>query len=157
MQGTSSQCPLLKHLANFRTAQVMFVIPETLQYTELYQHILVGCSFAKESYLIVKFIFLGPSNFCLVHVSLVPVLNVVGEQVHCKLYSINGHCNLIVYFWFFLLIRNLYLQKTKPTQHSVRQLRGLGLIPNLLACRSSKVCLFIFGFSFQHCWFSVII
>ncbi|MCH95620.1 CTP synthase, partial [Trifolium medium] len=50
----------------------------------------------------------GPSNFCLVHVSLVPVLNVVGEQ------------------------------KTKPTQHSVRQLRGLGLIPNLLACRSSK-------------------
>ncbi|XP_057453329.1 uncharacterized protein LOC130745195 [Lotus japonicus] len=50
----------------------------------------------------------GSSNFCLVHVSLVPVLNVVGEQ------------------------------KTKPTQHSVRQLRGLGMIPNLLACRSSK-------------------
>jgi hypothetical protein len=26
----------------------------------------------------------GPGNFCLVHVSLVPVLNVVGEQVpHC--------------------------------------------------------------------------
>ncbi|XP_020208399.1 CTP synthase [Cajanus cajan] len=50
----------------------------------------------------------GPGNFCLVHVSLVPVLNVVGEQ------------------------------KTKPTQHSVRQLRGLGLTPNLLACRSSK-------------------
>ncbi|CAI8607026.1 unnamed protein product [Vicia faba] len=50
----------------------------------------------------------GPSNFCLVHVSLVPVLSVVGEQ------------------------------KTKPTQHSVRQLRGLGLVPNLLACRSSK-------------------
>ncbi|XP_028773367.1 CTP synthase isoform X1 [Neltuma alba] len=50
----------------------------------------------------------GPGNFCLVHVSLVPVLNVVGEQ------------------------------KTKPTQHSVRQLRGLGLTPNILACRSSK-------------------
>ncbi|XP_027354829.1 CTP synthase-like isoform X2 [Abrus precatorius] len=50
----------------------------------------------------------GCGNFCLVHVSLVPVLNVVGEQ------------------------------KTKPTQHSVRQLRGLGLTPNLLACRSSK-------------------
>ncbi|KAJ6850918.1 CTP synthase-like isoform X1 [Iris pallida] len=49
----------------------------------------------------------GPGNFCLVHVSLVPVLNVVGEQ------------------------------KTKPTQHSVRQLRGLGLTPNILACRSS--------------------
>ncbi|XP_028547540.1 CTP synthase-like isoform X2 [Dendrobium catenatum] len=50
----------------------------------------------------------GPGNFCLVHVSLVPVLNVVGEQ------------------------------KTKPTQHSVKILRGLGLTPNLLACRSTK-------------------
>ncbi|XP_020265072.1 CTP synthase-like isoform X2 [Asparagus officinalis] len=50
----------------------------------------------------------GPGNFCLVHVSLVPVLNVVGEQ------------------------------KTKPTQHSVRGLRGLGLTPNILACRSSS-------------------
>ncbi|WVZ03799.1 hypothetical protein V8G54_024605, partial [Vigna mungo] len=56
----------------------------------------------------------GPGNFCLVHVSLVPVLNVVGEQI------------------------GIALQKTKPTQHSVRQLRGLGLTPNLLACRSSK-------------------
>ncbi|XP_073115047.1 uncharacterized protein [Elaeis guineensis] len=51
----------------------------------------------------------GPGNFCLVHVSLVPVLNVVGEQ------------------------------KTKPTQHSVRGLRGLGLTPNILVCRSAKV------------------
>lgn len=50
----------------------------------------------------------GPGNFCLIHVSLVPVLNVVGEQ------------------------------KTKPTQHSVRGLRGLGLTPNILACRSTK-------------------
>ncbi|XP_058101065.1 uncharacterized protein LOC131245549 isoform X1 [Magnolia sinica] len=49
----------------------------------------------------------GAGNFCLVHVSLVPVLNVVGEQ------------------------------KTKPTQHSVRGLRGLGLTPNILACRST--------------------
>jgi len=44
----------------------------------------------------------------LVHVSLVPVLNVVGEQ------------------------------KTKPTQHSVRGLRGLGLMPDILACRSTE-------------------
>ncbi|URE36660.1 CTP synthase [Musa troglodytarum] len=50
----------------------------------------------------------GPGNFCLVHVSLVPVLNTVGEQ------------------------------KTKPTQHSVRGLRALGLTPNILACRSAK-------------------
>ncbi|KAJ4842993.1 hypothetical protein Tsubulata_037860 [Turnera subulata] len=50
----------------------------------------------------------GAGNFCLIHVSLVPVLNVVGEQ------------------------------KTKPTQHSVRGLRSLGLTPNILACRSTS-------------------
>ncbi|KAG0579448.1 hypothetical protein KC19_4G099600 [Ceratodon purpureus] len=50
----------------------------------------------------------GRDNFCLVHVSLVPVLGVVGEQ------------------------------KTKPTQHSVRELRALGLTPQLLACRSAQ-------------------
>ncbi|XWS55433.1 hypothetical protein CRYUN_Cryun10bG0173100 [Craigia yunnanensis] len=49
----------------------------------------------------------GAGNFCLIHVSLVPVINVVGEQ------------------------------KTKPTQHSVRGMRGLGLTPNILACRST--------------------
>nr|CAD1816914.1 unnamed protein product [Ananas comosus var. bracteatus] len=50
----------------------------------------------------------GKENFCLIHVSLVPVLGVVGEQ------------------------------KTKPTQHSVRELRALGLTPDLLACRSAQ-------------------
>ena len=50
----------------------------------------------------------GPGNFCCVHVSLVPVLGVVGEQ------------------------------KTKPTQHSVAVLRSLGLSPHLLACRSQE-------------------
>ncbi|XP_020529851.1 CTP synthase isoform X2 [Amborella trichopoda] len=50
----------------------------------------------------------GQDNFCIIHVSLVPVLGVVGEQ------------------------------KTKPTQHSVRELRALGLTPHLLACRSAK-------------------
>jgi CTP synthase len=49
----------------------------------------------------------GPDNFCIIHVSLVPVLGVVGEQ------------------------------KTKPTQHSVAVLRSLGMTPNLLACRST--------------------
>ncbi|XP_047337749.1 CTP synthase 2-like [Impatiens glandulifera] len=49
----------------------------------------------------------GSGNFCLIHVSLVPVLNVVGEQ------------------------------KTKPTQHCVKGLRSLGLMPNILACRST--------------------
>ncbi|KAL3827713.1 hypothetical protein ACJIZ3_016515 [Penstemon smallii] len=51
----------------------------------------------------------GSGNFCLIHVSLVPVLNVVGEQ------------------------------KTKPTQHSVRGLRSMGLAANILACRSTTV------------------
>ncbi|KAK4273256.1 hypothetical protein QN277_021695 [Acacia crassicarpa] len=50
----------------------------------------------------------GSDNFCLIHVSLIPVLGVVGEQ------------------------------KTKPTQHSVRELRALGLTPHLLACRSAE-------------------
>lgn len=50
----------------------------------------------------------GAGNFCSVHVSLVPVLGVVGEQ------------------------------KTKPTQHSVAVLRSLGINPHLLACRSSE-------------------
>ena len=50
----------------------------------------------------------GPNNMCVVHVSLVPVIGVVGEQ------------------------------KTKPTQHSVATLRSLGLNPHLLACRSSE-------------------
>ncbi|XP_076819229.1 CTP synthase 2-like isoform X1 [Clavelina lepadiformis] len=47
-----------------------------------------------------------PENFCNIHVSLVPQPSATGEQ------------------------------KTKPTQHSVRQLRGLGLSPDLIICRS---------------------
>ena len=50
----------------------------------------------------------GPSNFMLVHVSLVPVLGSVGEQ------------------------------KTKPTQHSVKELRSVGLSPDLIICRSAQ-------------------
>ncbi len=50
----------------------------------------------------------GAHNFCVIHVSLVPVLGVVGEQ------------------------------KTKPTQHSVAVLRSLGLHPNFLAVRSQE-------------------
>eukprot|EP01018_Ginkgo_biloba_P028340 Gb_19183 [translate_table: standard] len=67
----------------------------------------------------------GPENFCLIHVSLVPVLGVVGEQ------------------------------KTKPTQHSVRELRALGLTPHLLACRSAQVAAAILplrqNWPFQPC------
>ena len=50
----------------------------------------------------------GQNNVCFVHVSLVPVMGPVGEQ------------------------------KTKPTQHTVKELRGLGIIPDILVCRSEK-------------------
>lgn len=46
-------------------------------------------------------------NFCNIHVSLIPQPNTTGEQ------------------------------KTKPTQNSVRELRGLGLSPDLIMCRCS--------------------
>ena len=46
----------------------------------------------------------GPSNFCLVHVSMIPT---VGNET-----------------------------KTKPTQHSVKELRSLGLVPDFIVCRS---------------------
>jgi CTP synthase len=51
----------------------------------------------------------GRANMCIMHVSLVPVIGVVGEQ------------------------------KTKPTQQSARDLRALGLTPDLIMCRSSDV------------------
>lgn len=50
----------------------------------------------------------GPQNMAIVHVSLVPVLSTGGEQ------------------------------KTKPTQHGVKELRSLGLSPNLVVCRSES-------------------
>ncbi|KAF9900364.1 CTP synthase ura7 [Lobosporangium transversale] len=50
----------------------------------------------------------GHENFALIHVSLVPTIGTVGEQ------------------------------KTKPTQASIRDLRGLGLSPDLIACRCEK-------------------
>lgn len=52
----------------------------------------------------------GYKNCCFVHVALVPELGSPGEQ------------------------------KTKPTQHSVKQMRGLGKYPPcLLSCRSGAV------------------
>lgn len=50
----------------------------------------------------------GRENISFVHVSLVPVMGPVGEQ------------------------------KTKPTQHSVKELRGLGITPDILVCRSTS-------------------
>mmetsp|Transcript_3251 Transcript_3251/g.5680 ORF Transcript_3251/g.5680 Transcript_3251/m.5680 type:complete len:627 (+) Transcript_3251:424-2304(+) len=50
----------------------------------------------------------GAENFCSVFVSLVPELGVVGEQ------------------------------KTKPTQHGVKNLTSMGLSPSLIVCRSER-------------------
>lgn len=44
---------------------------------------------------ILLFIIVGPGNFCLVHVSLVPVLNVVGEQVYLNM--CNSHPVMFIY------------------------------------------------------------
>ena len=47
----------------------------------------------------------GRENFCSIHVSLVPQPRATGEH------------------------------KTKPTQASVRELRGLGISPDMIVCR----------------------
>jgi CTP synthase len=50
----------------------------------------------------------GGENVVFVHVSLVPVIGAVGEQ------------------------------KTKPTQHSVKELRSVGIAPDVIICRSTE-------------------
>jgi len=51
---------------------------------------------------------LGKDNVCYIHLTLVPFIKTAGEV------------------------------KTKPTQHSVKELRSIGIQPNLLLCRSEK-------------------
>ncbi|MDA2912926.1 CTP synthase [Acidobacteriia bacterium AH_259_A11_L15] len=51
---------------------------------------------------------LGPENTLFIHVTLVPFIETVGEL------------------------------KTKPTQHSVKELRGIGIQPDILLCRTSR-------------------
>ncbi|MFL0245877.1 CTP synthase [Candidatus Clostridium stratigraminis] len=50
----------------------------------------------------------GRENVCFIHVTLVPFLGKAGEL------------------------------KTKPTQHSVKELRGIGIQPDIIVCRSEK-------------------
>lgn len=49
---------------------------------------------------------LGPGKSCFIHLTLLPYIKAAGEL------------------------------KTKPTQHSVKELRGIGIAPNILVCRS---------------------
>ncbi len=51
---------------------------------------------------------LGPENVCYIHLTLVPFIKSAGEV------------------------------KTKPTQHSVKELRSIGIQPNILLCRTEK-------------------
>jgi CTP synthase len=51
---------------------------------------------------------LGPDNACFVHLTLVPYIGAAGEL------------------------------KTKPTQHSVKELRAIGIQPDILLCRAEK-------------------
>lgn len=51
---------------------------------------------------------LNPNDMIIVHTTLVPIMGVVGEQ------------------------------KTKPTQHSVKALMGLGIKPDIIVCRSDE-------------------
>ncbi|MDD3840756.1 MAG: CTP synthase [Clostridia bacterium] len=51
---------------------------------------------------------LGPDNVMFIHVTLVPFLEMAGEL------------------------------KTKPTQHSVKELRSIGIQPDIIVCRSQK-------------------
>jgi CTP synthase len=51
---------------------------------------------------------LGHDNACFVHLTLVPYIGAAGEL------------------------------KTKPTQHSVKELRAIGIAPNILLCRAEK-------------------
>ncbi|MBX3178256.1 MAG: CTP synthase [Candidatus Hydrogenedentes bacterium] len=53
----------------------------------------------------------GPPNCCFVHVTLVPYIEAAGEL------------------------------KTKPTQHSVRSLRDIGIQPNVIVCRTGPYAL----------------
>lgn len=50
----------------------------------------------------------GPENFCILHATLLPSISVVGEV------------------------------KTKPTQHSVKDLRSVGIIPDFIVCRCER-------------------
>jgi CTP synthase len=52
---------------------------------------------------------LGKENVCYIHLTLVPFIKTAGEV------------------------------KTKPTQHSVKELRSIGIQPNILLCRTEKV------------------
>jgi CTP synthase len=52
---------------------------------------------------------LGKDNVCYIHVTLVPYIKTAGEV------------------------------KTKPTQHSVKELRSIGIQPNILLCRSDRL------------------
>lgn len=74
-------------------------------------------------------------NFCVAHVSLVPqVYKIIINITSTVIILYNGMFNVIEYFQ----PRSTGEPKTKPTQASVRELRGLGLSPDLIVTRSEQ-------------------
>ena len=66
----------------------------------------------------------------------------------CSVLLVNRYVYIFTVMKYILYVLEklkfvLLLQKTKPTQHSIRDLRGLGLSPDIIACRSTKVYLLI--------------
>ncbi|KAF6730561.1 CTP synthase 1 [Oryzias melastigma] len=71
-------------------------------------------------------------NFCNIHVSLIPQVSVLSPDTCALFCSCLPSC-------VCAQPSATGEQKTKPTQNSVRELRGLGLSPDLIMCRCSTV------------------
>ncbi|KAL8527263.1 hypothetical protein ACS0TY_005221 [Phlomoides rotata] len=70
-------------------------------------------------------------------VSAIPVDGKEGPADVCVI-ELGGTVGVIESMPFIEALRQLLFSKTKPTQHSVRELRALGLTPHFLACRSAE-------------------
>ncbi|XP_027362915.1 CTP synthase isoform X2 [Abrus precatorius] len=70
-------------------------------------------------------------------VAVIPVDGKEGPADVCVI-ELGGTVGDIESMPFIEALRQLSFQKTKPTQHSVRELRALGLTPHLLASRSAE-------------------
>lgn len=76
-------------------------------------------------------------NFCLVHVSLVPQVCATTLPLvllRNRMDILHVYCCTV-----FTQPRSTGEQKSKPTQSSVRELRSLGLNPDIIVCRSEKL------------------
>ncbi|WZY69018.1 hypothetical protein YC2023_001258 [Brassica napus] len=75
----------------------------------------------------------GPADVCVIELG-----GTIGDIESMPFIEALGQFSYRVGSENFCLIHVSLVPKTKPTQHSVKDLRGLGLSPNILACRSTK-------------------